>query len=717
MAHDVKIGLGQMDAQSRRFALDTLAECLSSGRACGTPLYGPVVNALQDLLGRFDWAVDMRSFVGALPHYPEAFTLTDMRATMHRLGFESRSVQARGKDLDAASPTTLVITPAGMLLPNSDGQPGFFNVETRLPQTLEPTVFYECIVFQEHDDAGSAGARESWTKQTLQRFTPEVRNLLALIFLSNTLVILASLFIILIFDKVIPAKAYDTLAALMIGLAGLIAMDLFLRRLRAGLVGRISGRTEYLLGSALFSKLMALRIEMIANASVSEQISRLKQFETVRDIFNGPVVAVLLELPFALMLLATVTVISPMIGLLLIAIIVTFATASAFIFPKLRTASMRYSVARTQHSKLLLETLAQRMQIARSGIGPIWTERLTTSIRRSVERRLKVETQSRNLRTLSTLLTPVCAGAVLVLGAWLVMQGSLQTGVLIATTILLWRLLAPIQQALVAAASLPDIQNLFRQIDGLMALEGTTRTGNVQVWQQISASPGFEGVFFRYPRSAMPTLSNISFSIEEGAFIAVTGPSGSGKTTLLRLMSGLLHPVSGTVSLGGINLDQLPRSVLSQNIGYVSQSPMLFHGTLLQNLTIAAPHASRDEIDGLITSLDLTGDIENLPKGLETRLDHTVQSHLTPGFVSMICLGRALLAKPTVLLLDEPASGLSPEYERAMIGALSARRGRMTCLMVTHRPSHMRQTDLVLSLNSGQMVSFGPPTETRGQQS
>lgn len=700
----------------RWFAFDDLAEALSSGRLLGTPVAGRAPTALLAVLEDLGWPIDPRGLAGAMPHFPERYGLAELRDTLAALGFESRLRPIWGKALLNCPRGTLVVSDDGRLLQAREDvsgrvslvEPGAeedeFHQGRHEPVSLSRR--YITVQFQPMHRLGSDAARrqQSWSAGIWTRFLPQIRLLFVLSLISGLLTITVSFAITMVFDTVVPASAFDTLLALIVGVFGLVGLDVLLRLVKARCIGRISGRLEYLLGTALFGKILSLPLDMLTAAPVSDQITRLRQFETIRDLFNGPFSAVILELPFAIVVLLAVTTISPFLAAVLAGLVVVFALAGACLVPRTRRDGQALSEARRIHTQFLLDTIANRRQIGRDGLGPVWLARLADHSAALATARRRHAAGNALLTTLSNTALPLSAATVIGSGALLAMAGALTGGQLVAVTILTWRVLSPVQQALLLVSKLPEIAGLLRQIDALMRIETQAEPREAPLTPVLQPSIGAEAVVFRYPGSLVPALAGVSFTIEPGQMVAVAGLSGAGKSTLLRVLAGLAKPQSGTVRLGGVNLQQLSRSELRRYVGYVSQSPTIFYGTLAQNLRFVEPSATDAELTAVLEEVGLSNWLARLQNGLDTRFDPgRDEAALPPAVLSQISLAQALLARPRILLLDEVASGLNPDEERAMLTALERRHGDVTCLMVTHRPSLARRADSLLKVSAGQV--------------
>ncbi|RYH01267.1 HlyD family type I secretion periplasmic adaptor subunit [Salipiger sp. IMCC34102] len=696
-----------------------LLEAFRTGRFCGTPQDGPGPAVLVEVLRRHGWRIDMRRLAAAVPHFPNHFGLDAVRNTLRRVDVATTLDRVPGRDLAALPAGSVVLSRRrGYLFIDRDEAetPHLSEHQTGRRRRIRARRTYKCLVPLPADlaEAEPAAPRTGWTGQLVQRFAPQNRALLALTLLSNLLVVVGSLLVTFVFNTVIPGGAMETLAALAAGMVLLLAMDLSLRRAKSRLIAHVSGRLDYIVSTALFDKLLSLRLEMLTAAPISDQMNRLRQFETLRDVYAGPVVAVLFELPFVAMVVLGLYFVDPAIGLVLTAAVAAHVGLGLAVLPRIRRASARMVGLRDEVMRLQEETLSQRAQIVERGLGRVWAARLAPRYARLGRARREVEQVWRALGNLVAVLSPLFVGAVVFVGAVRVTSGALSGGALIACMILSTRALGPVQQALLLAVRSPELSSLLRQISAMMRLpaeDAGAASDATLALQSYDAPPQlrFDGVVLRYGSGLAPALRGVSFTAPAGSFTAITGPSGAGKTSLLRCATGLYRAQTGTVLIGPVNVGQLDRDRRARLMGHLGHDALQFHGTLAQNLALTAPETSRAQMERTCALVGLSEVIAALPEGLDTRFDHRNRHRFSPAFRTKFALAQVILKRPRVLILDEPEASLTPADERHLIDVIRGAAGPMTVLMVTQRPSLWRQADQLVELRAGQVAFAGPP--------
>ena len=294
----------------------------------------------------------------------------------------------------------------------------------------------------------------------------------------------------------------------------------------------------------------------------------------------------------------------------------------------------------------------------------------------------------------------------------LVIEGEMTIGALIAVMALVWRVLSPIQAIFLNMNRLEQVKQSFKQVNALMRMKLEREPGKLpSIYRKFEGAVSFSRVGFRYTPRSEPALMGLTLEIKPGEIVAITGNSGAGKTTMLKLLTGLYLPQAGSVHIDGLDLRQLNMGELRHAIGYVPQKATFFHGTVKQNLRLAHPGASDDDLARACEEAGLFDYADALPDGLDTRLNNQFQKQMPDGLKQRLILARAYVKNAPIYLLDEPGNNLDQQGDQRLIRQLTQMRHRATIIMVTHRPSHMRLADRVIFLQDGSVVHDGKPDQ------
>lgn len=700
---------GELQAETlRAFDLDGLFEDLVAGRICGDVVEADVAQLILLLLERLDWQPSAHELAAAMPHFPKSFGLAEIRFALANLGYVSLETPVLGGRLKFCSRGTLICDERGdlWLLRREVNravlfQPGEFEVT----QPIDPNRTYRAFQFDEQTSSlivPHANAQEGWSAGLIFRFLPEMRLMLYLTLFSSVSAVVVAFGVSKVFDTIIPTGNRETLYGLLIGLAMIAVAELVLRRIRAGVASRLSARAEFLLGTALFSKLLRLPLNMLVTASRSDQFARLKQFETMRDVVGGPVIILAMECCAAFVLLVAVALIAWPVALTLAGLALVFLALAFAMVPGIHRASQTHSAAQSRFAEGTFEIVNLRQNIRRSCVFKQLQERQSQRLRSLIRARRRVSRHTQTIDALALSCLPLAGATSIGSGALLVMQDAMTPGQLIAVTILSWRLFAPVQQIVQLLPKLTEIRRLFRQIDLFFKLPEDEEEGHTSSVRPCRGDLAIRNLVVRFPKSVGPFLAIQKLDIPAGAFVTITGPSGHGKSTLLRAFAGTLKPQSGMVLIDGANSAQLSRGYRKQHIAYVSQDPLYVYGTVAQNMRLSTPGATDERILAVLERLGLFSWISTLPNGINTRLDPaTERGLLGPGTRTMLAIGRAMLSSPPILLMDEPVGGLDPDLESKLLDAIETLRGKTTLLLVTHRPSLIRKSDGVIVVEGG----------------
>ena len=676
----------------------------------------PFAATLMPLLKALHWHGDLRDVAEAVPHFADSFDLVDLRNVLVLLGYESTPHKMALSQIDARLCPCLFVEDDGsdrayVILERNDDVLTVIDQGDQFEITLDGTKHKgTAFFFTQIDSNTQFGAQNaSWFHRTLIRFRRIIMHLLVMTLVINLLSASVPLFVMTVYDKVIGNGSVGTLPYLLAGIVVVLGADLILRTLKAQLIGVTAGRIDYLLGSETLNRILALPPSFTERSSVSAQISRIREFESVRDFFTGPLAQTVLDLPFSLMFIGIIAVLAGPIALVPVVMIVVLLVFGAIYMPRTQYLSKEAGKAAVRRQSFLIEATQNLRSIKAAAAEDVWRERYRLLSSQTVAAQLKSAQRGATMQTITQAMTTLSAVAVLGFGAVSVLAGSMTIGALIATMALVWRVLSPFHAAFLAYTRFDDIRKSVAQINQLMTLKPERQTDRASLLsRKFDGKIEFNRVSFRYSADTDPALIGAQFAVEKGEFVSIIGPNGSGKSTVLKLIVGLYQPQGGAIAVDGLDLRQADPVALRRQIAYVPQGADLFYGTIAQNLRLADPTASDER---LIEVTKLTGAwdiIKDLPNGINTRVGDSLVKQLPTGFVQRLIIARALTRDAKILLLDEPATSLDHEGDRMLMQLLGNLKGKVTIVMVSHRPSHIRLADKVIVLHRGFIEYTGP---------
>lgn len=676
----------------------------------------PFAATLMPLLRALRWQGDLRDVAEAIPHFSDTFDLVDLRNVLVLIGYESSPHKMALSQIDARLCPCLFVEDddqhrAFVVLERND------DVLTIIDQGEQSEIHLDesrrsgtAYFFTQIDTTSQFGAQNvTWFRRTLIRFRQIIFHLLTMTLVINLLSATVPLFVMTVYDKVIGNGSVGTLPYLVAGILAVLGADLVLRSLKAQLLGVTAGRIDYLLGAETLSRILSLPPAFTERSSVSAQISRLREFESVRDFFTGPLAQTVLDLPFSLLFIAIIAILAGPVALVPVVMITALIVFGAIYMPRTQYLSQEAGRAANQRQAFLIEATQHLRTIKAAAAEDVWRERYRLLSSQAIAAQLKSSQRSATMQTVTQAMTTVSALAVLGFGVLAVLAGNMTMGGLIATMALVWRVLSPFHAAFLAYTRFDDIKRSVAQINQLMTMKPERQVDRSSLLsREFEGKVDFNRVSFRYSPDTDPALIGAQFTAEVGEFVTIIGPNGSGKSTVLKLIVGLYQPQGGAISIDGLDLRQADPVALRRQIAYVPQGADLFYGTIAQNLRLADPTASDER---LIDVTKLTGAwdiIRDLPEGMNTRVGDALIKQLPTGFVQRLIISRALTRDAKILLLDEPATSLDHDGDKMLMELLGNLKGKITIVMVSHRPSHIRLSDKVIVLHRGFIEYTGP---------
>jgi len=699
---------------------EKLAEALRNGTTDEFASASPYAACLLPLLRELGWDSYAKELIEALPHFSEQLDLIDLRNILASLGYESTPVKIRVSEIQQELYPALFICNNGtvLLLQGKIGDEiHYYDPQTNSYETSESlSLNGNAYLFTDsHPSYGSSSAESTgsdWFGSLLQRFQKMIIHLLGMTLIINLAALLVPLFIMVIYDKVIGAKSAETLPYLITGVTILLSADLGLRFLRAKLLGVTAGRLDYLIGVETFKRMLYLPPLYTERSTVAAQLSRLKQFDSVRDFFTGPSAAVALELPFVILFLIVIGILGGPIALIPLAMVLAFIILGLIWIPILNSKIMRAGKARTDKQRIIMQTVAGRKEIKSIGGETVWWERFRENSGEAVLSNYQTFLSSNVMNNLAQGLMTFAGVAVLGVGTLQVMADEMTIGALIAIMALVWRVLSPLQSAFLSFSKFQQTLKAIKQINQLMKLRNERKGGKSGlILDKLKGRIKVERVSFRYGPDRDPALLGVSFEVKPGEMIAISGNTGSGKSTLIKMIAGMYAPQAGAIAVDSMDLRQLNAMDLRRAVAYVPQITHMFHGTIAQNIRLNNSLATDEQIHSAAEEAGVLEEILALPDGFNTRIGDTTIDRMPPGFLRSLSMARAFVSPAQILLLDEPGASLDEESDNRFVEQLNKIKGKRSIVMVSHRPSHMRLADKAILMDQGSVIHIGKPDE------
>lgn len=673
---------------------------------------------LLPLLKALGWKGDPRHVAESLPHFANELDLTGLRNVMAQLNYSSRPARVDLAEIDSRLLPCLFLPdtgPAVVVKAKDAIGAEVFDSASGAPLRLENLkVRGTAYFFTAMGDV--APNRNGWFRGVLERFRPLFWQAFFVTLFLNVMALATPIFVMNIYDKVIGTNSMPLLTALCIGVGMALVFDAILRAVRARILAFIGARLDNIMGNNIFQHILSLPPGFTERATIGAQVARIKDFESVREFFTGPLATVFMELPFAIFYFAIIFMLGGVIALVPVIATFLFVIGGYLVMPVVRKNVSIASRAASRRQEFLIETLGKMRAVKLAAAEHNWTKRYRDMSARAAYGGFKNGIFAALITTGSNILIVSSGLATIATGVLGVIDGTMTTGGLIAAMMLVWRVLGPLQTAFTLIQRVEQVRGSITQIDQLMNLKPERDPrAMVAPLKNLKGRVSFSRVSLRYSNDADPALVGVSFDIEPGEVVAVTGRNGSGKSTIIKLMMGLYAPQAGSVRIDNSDMRQIDPLELRHAIGYVPQVCNLFFGTIAQNLRLAQPTATDSDIRWACEMADVWDEIMALPRGMETRVGDSNIDHLPTSFVQKLSLARCYLKRSPLMLFDEPVNGLDFEGDRQFMQAVEFFRGQSTIFMVTHRPSHLRFADKILVFDGGYLRLAGPADEVRAR--
>ena len=522
----------------------------------------------------------------------------------------------------------------------------------------------------------------------------------------NLLSVASSIFIMVVYDRVIPNAAFPSLYALTGGMIVVLIFDFLLKNMRAWFIDLTGQEIDLQVGEDIYRRVLEAPLDKVAGP-VGGLASIIKGFDQVREFFTSATLAVVVDMPFVFLFVFVIYLISGPLAIIPLCAIPIVIGVGLIVQPFIaRHAEKAAETGKSKYS-LIIESLSGLETIKTLNSSDIFLSKYKDTVNDGAD-------STRLSKVLSQLATNSASSAQLLslvgivfYGTFLIDQGIVSMGAMVAAVLLSSRALAPLAMIASLFGRLNNTRTAYRQLDQLMQsveLEGETNAGiKVQnlgqiVWSRIG---------FNYPNATVPSLIEISAKIEPGERIAIMGRNGSGKTTLIKLTAGMFQPSQGALTFDKLGSNEIETSTLCSKLSVVLQDIYLFAGSIRENVLMGRENI---EDENLLQALECSGVNDFLPRipgGLDAVLTDRGQS-LSAGQRQAIALARALVNNPEILLMDEPTAALDLNSEQAFVRNLQPILDGKTLITVTHRLPVLELVDRIIVLAEGKIALDGP---------
>jgi type I secretion system ATPase len=554
---------------------------------------------------------------------------------------------------------------------------------------------------------------KAWFWKVIWRFRGYYYQVILATIIINFLALVSSLYVMNVYDRVIPNQAYETLWVLSIGVVLAILFEFAAKMIRGHLTDIAGKKADLIISSALFRRVMALRLAD-RPASSGSYANNLREFESVRDFMTSASLLTLVDLPFLLLFITVIGIVGgklALVPLIIIPIVVIVGLLVQRPLSRYINESMKES---SQRSGLAVEAI-EGIETLKTNNATSWAQqRWDEYTAKTSASSIKVKDTSNLMVNFAVAMQQLNTVFLVLVGTYLIHAENtterITMGALIASVILSGRALAPLAQIAGLATRFQQAKLALQGVNDIVSrpIERSPERKYITL-DNVQGAITFENVSFKYQQDSSSAVSDLRITIRPGEKVGILGRIGSGKSTMLKLASGLYDTEKGNVTLDGVDMRQLDPNFLRNQVVLLSQAPRLFLGTLRENMDLARTDGYSTDQDLLVAlkRFGLDKIIRNHPRGLDMPLGEDGLG-LSGGQKQIIALARMTLRDPRVVLLDEPTTSLDQATERIALNAIAQWGRDRTMLLVTHRPQVLQIVNRIIVMDNGKVVMDGP---------
>ncbi|HEK0808720.1 TPA: type I secretion system permease/ATPase [Proteus mirabilis] len=554
---------------------------------------------------------------------------------------------------------------------------------------------------------------KAWFFKVIWRFKKYYYQIILATFVINFLALVSSLYVMNVYDRVIPNKSYQTLWVLSIGVIIAILFEFTAKMLRGRLTDIAGKKADLIISSALFRKVTNLKLQEKPISSGS-YVNNLRDFESVRDFMTSASLLTLVDMPFLILFVSVIALVGgylAFVPLTIIPLVIIVGLLAQIPLSKYINESMKES---SQRQGLAVEAI-EGIETLKTNNAMNWAQkRWDYYTAKTASSSMKVKNISNFVIYFAVMMQQLNTIFLVIIGTYLIHSddpaSKITMGALIATVILSGRALSPLGQIAGLAVRFQQAWVALKGVNGIVERPSEREPARKYITlKQINGNIKFQNVSFAYNQDSSSVVKNLSFEIKPGEKVGILGRIGSGKSTTLKLAAGLYPAEQGSITLDDVDIRQIDPHYLRNQVLLLEQEPRLFLGSLRENLDLARMDGFSSDQD-LIVALKRFGldkVIKKHPRGLDMSLGENGLG-LSGGQKQIVALARMTLRNPKIVLLDEPTTGLDQYSEIQALNAISAWCRSKTLLVVTHRPQVLSIVNRIIVVDNGKVVMDGP---------
>lgn len=709
------------------FASDPLGEDTADDPSWAdspTPTEPTLILAVQHFLALNGMAFS-EGAIRDLPELPSAtFDLRAAISALHQLGFEASLGELSLDSLEAShcpliaftnDTQTVVIetienTEATIRGFAEDGQ----SIHLPVAELGSDLLAYVILARKSHEATRTKRANDwFWDSFTQSKFL--YGQVIAAATMTNFMGLSTSLFTMVVYDRVVPNAAIESLVALTIGVIIALGFDFAIKTLRAQFIDRAGKRADIRMSRLIFDRILNLPLDR-RTRKAGAMASIVREFDTLREFFTSATLIAVVDLPFLFLFIWVIHLIAGPLALIPMVAVPLVIGTGLLIQPMLARISSSSLQSNMSKQAVLVETLNGLETVQATGSGRLMRRRFEEASDAQSELGLQNRMLSQFAINSAASIQQLAQIATIFYGVFLIQDGTITMGAMIAAVMLGGRTLAPLSQIASAMSRANGAFQAYRSLSSIMH-DGSDQTDSTRPRlsrPRLTGSIELKNISYTFPGANAPIIRNLSLKIPAGQKVAILGRMGSGKSTLTRLISGLIEPSEGAVMIDGVDIRQIDRSDLRRNVGVMLQETWLFSGTLKENLQMGFYEYDDAHLLEIARVSGVDDFVASHPQGYDMIVKERGEG-LSGGQRQSINLARALLHDPGLLILDEPTSAMDTATERVVIDRMRVWAGDRTMIMITHRNTLLDLADRVLVIDQGIVVADTTPDKLKTQ--